>query len=627
MRSKATTILILLSAIGGLFVLFGGLSLAQSEGTIAYGDTVSGEVTNRFGQEWTFQGCQDDVITLTVQSMGFSPFLALSDSTTEDFLVEGGSSDTSAEISAFPLAASGTYTAVVAGSSIRDRGPYSLTLSLSGTASATGTDLPQVLPGQAVTGEVTSRFGGEWSLLGCANDVVSITVESGDFAPYLEFYGPTGRDPLATSPEGNESSVASIGAYLLPEAGIYTIIAAGQNIADRGVYTLLVASENITPVTSSVTSTANNPATATPTSTPAQVAAANPVRTPTFTPTPSPSPSPLPPQAPPRPEQPEELLPVGIVILANGTLNGLEGTVRINPDYVVRQDVIDGERFVVIRDRLSLELYVYDPGDDPNVEHRLGDGIERVEFSIDCSNAGGGEYFREERMPRYCSFGGGEPNCNVVRFEIGGGLPDSNCPVEDVDYPVSINAYRRNSDNSGNWNFIIHPFVQDGGQDTGDVTEEPPVDVTEEPPSDVTEEPPVDITEEPPVDITEEPPVDVTEEPPVDITEEPPADITEEPPADVTEEPPADVTDEPPADVTEEPPADITEEPPADTIDEPPADVTDEPPADTVDEPPADITEEPPADVPSEPPADTGEGNPGDGTEANPGGDGGGGTE
>ena len=243
MRSKPMITLILLSAIGVLFMLLGGLSLAQSAGTIAYGDTVSGEVASRFGQEWTFQGCQDDVITLTVQSSAFSPFLAFFDSTTEDFLAEGVSSDdTSAEISAFPLAASGTYTVVVAGSSIRDRGPYSLTLSLSGTTGATGTDLPQVLPGQAVTGEVTDRFGGEWLLSGCANDVVSITVESKDFTPYLEFYGPTGRDPLATSMESNEGSVASIGAYLLPEAGMYTIVAAGQNIADRGVYTLLVAS-------------------------------------------------------------------------------------------------------------------------------------------------------------------------------------------------------------------------------------------------------------------------------------------------------------------------------------------------------------------------------------------------
>lgn len=497
---------------------------AQTVNQLAAGESVSGEVTNRLGDEWSFYGCGGDVITLTMQSADFSAFIELYGPTGRASLTSASAdaADEPATISALTLAEPGSYTVVAAGVSIRDRGRYSLTLTLSDTMTAgAAADLAMIEPGIPVSGTVQDRLGEEWFFRGCAQEQVTITMHSADFNPFLALYGPTGREALvdtAGDVAGNESS---LDAFSLPENGLYTIVAAGQSIRARGDYTLALTVR--TPLTSTATTTPIATPTRSATATtqaaictvvssslnlrpgpganyepaigllsngaqllmqarnslntwiqvrvvgsgqvgwvssaaqfvdctadvatlPLGVIPPTPTAAPvsTFTPTPSPTATP-PPQAPPPPPR---LDPTGILVPAPpGDPGDLAG------------DVYTNARDNFFTDRIYFEMYVW----DPRAGNNLGDGIDHVDFVISCPD--GDTYERTERDPRYCSFGGGEPDCNVVRLRAGENFPDSNCGIETGDYHISITAFPRNNNRrSGNWNF---DFSIDVGNNNG----------------------------------------------------------------------------------------------------------------------------------------------------------------
>src|SRR5690606_33881132 len=120
--------------------LLGGLALAQESQGLRYGQTIDDAVTTRLGDTWTFQGCAGDVLTVTMRSTEFDTFLELTGPLGPDPLVadDGDGGATDAQIAAFPLAASGLHTLTAAGRTILERGPYSLTLELSGTTQLPG---------------------------------------------------------------------------------------------------------------------------------------------------------------------------------------------------------------------------------------------------------------------------------------------------------------------------------------------------------------------------------------------------------------------------------------------------------------------------------------------------------
>lgn len=91
--------------------------------------------------------------------------------------------------------------------------------------------------GEAKSGEVVDRLGDEWVFSGCLSDVVTITMQSAIFGSYLELYGPVGRNSLAEANMGRARNAATtIGGFVLPESGPFTVIAAGASIHDRGAY-------------------------------------------------------------------------------------------------------------------------------------------------------------------------------------------------------------------------------------------------------------------------------------------------------------------------------------------------------------------------------------------------------
>ena len=96
------------------------------------------------------------------------------------------------------------------------------------------TDNPiRLIPGVPVQGSLTTRFGEEWVLAGCAGDVMTATIQSTAFAPNLELYPPVGRTPVATTRNTNQRQ-AQLARTALPENGEYTLVALGATVRDRG---------------------------------------------------------------------------------------------------------------------------------------------------------------------------------------------------------------------------------------------------------------------------------------------------------------------------------------------------------------------------------------------------------
>lgn len=216
----------------------------QSINSLRYGDSVGGEVTTRLGEEWVFSGCLNDSITITLQSDSFAGFVELYGPTGRDALAASvaAGAGIAALIEDFTLPESGEYTIIAVGSSIQDRGPYTLTLT-SGAAPADAMHqiVGELQAGEPVTGEITSRFADEWLFRGCQADVIDVSVVSDAFTPYLEILAPP-ASPTATAASlvqviGEDGNPARA-EVVLPMSGDYLVAAAGAGIRDRGPYTL-----------------------------------------------------------------------------------------------------------------------------------------------------------------------------------------------------------------------------------------------------------------------------------------------------------------------------------------------------------------------------------------------------
>ena len=67
----------LLPALVLLFWQTATTAQAQTAQTIVYGETATGEVVDRLGDEWVFTGCLNDQVTVTMQSDAFGAYLEL----------------------------------------------------------------------------------------------------------------------------------------------------------------------------------------------------------------------------------------------------------------------------------------------------------------------------------------------------------------------------------------------------------------------------------------------------------------------------------------------------------------------------------------------------------------------
>ncbi len=481
-------------------------------GRLSPGVPVQGTLSSRLGEEWTLAACAGDVLTVSIQSSAFAPNLELYPPTGRTPLAATrNTSQRSVQLAATTLPENGEYTLVALGSSVRDRGAYSLTVSVAGV-DALPEDVKLLIPGESLTGAINNRDGEEWTFYGCAGNAVTLTMQitgstqANRFSPQLELYGPTGRTPVATSAAGSAASrSAGITAFALPESGVYTVLALGQNIRDRGPYSLTL--EVRAASTAVLTPTPTRPSgplctvvsasglrlrsgpgldypiiASFPANTqlrprgrdatgawieverigstlrgwvsagtqfvrcnvaistlPRAPIPPKPTATPTLRPTATPQPTATQAQVAnnglPQPE--------GAPVQGPGEPGDLEGDIYVGTRSLV--GTRDGGP--VLRGPFYLEMFVFDPDEGDG----SGAGIKEVTFTINCPN--GESYSRTERNERFCAFGGDGP-CTTVDPAQSNFLPDSQCSIQDGIYFASVEVFPDNPNRQGGfWNF------------------------------------------------------------------------------------------------------------------------------------------------------------------------------
>lgn len=250
----------------------------DGEGTLAYGQTVSGTLDNtNYEDLWLFEGQEGDIINLIMARElddpgGLDGFLRLLGpdgtvlSEVDDAPMSGSVMPSLLD---FRLPASGTYTVVATRFGFQtgfSTGAYSLTLEKVGTAPDTETDqtggtdwldesgLPvrvgRIAYNETVSGSLDRDHFEDWYLFrGRVGDQLSVEMnagEIGDLDPFLILTDIGGRELASNDDCEAGSSAALIRDFALPADGLYLIRATRYGFgygATSGTYTLVIKTE------------------------------------------------------------------------------------------------------------------------------------------------------------------------------------------------------------------------------------------------------------------------------------------------------------------------------------------------------------------------------------------------
>lgn len=245
---------------GLLLVMMAALpAAAQTETPITLGETVTGTLTLQSpSAAYRFEGRDDDVLTITLESDDFDAFLTLlGPDGTELTSDDDGAGGQNARITAFVLPADGVYTILVDSYNRISTGSYRLALagvSASPSPAPTTTLMPTATPpaeaqriqaGDSLSGALTRQMpSAAFVFSGSAGEVFTITLTSDDFDTFLTLQDTAGN-VLATDDDRAGNFNARIEAFALPADGDYTILAGSYNGAGVGDFTLTLARAEI----------------------------------------------------------------------------------------------------------------------------------------------------------------------------------------------------------------------------------------------------------------------------------------------------------------------------------------------------------------------------------------------
>lgn len=215
-------------------------------------------------------------------------------------------------------------------------------------------------------------------------------------------------------------------------------LSSGDRIATR------VAEDQAVAATLTAIAQANQPA-ATPTAPPATMAEVLPTEPP-----PPPTEVPLPPTAPPPPEEPVayksvppdgNFTPDSEMIDNNGvSLGRIKGSLKI-------ADVSDSkDGLPLVKDRLAIRISASFAKN--SLPANDGDGIDHVHISITRDEGDNQQelHSRDETTDAYCSFGGGEPDCELWDFGAHDNQWPNGTPLQNGRYKVTATIFLKGID-------------------------------------------------------------------------------------------------------------------------------------------------------------------------------------
>ncbi|MEJ2746658.1 MAG: hypothetical protein P8183_01880 [Anaerolineae bacterium] len=201
--------------------------LPESQGTLLYGETQTGSVTEAGPSAWNFIGLEGETIDIIVRPLAddFDLIFDLLDENGDSVLdIEVDESFGLEELRDFTLPASGTYTISIYGYD-GAVGDYEVTLAEAGSLTAsTGT----IRIGETASGSIVSANSDTWVFTGKAGDFVDITVTPFDeFDLVVDVLDPDGVSLLDEGPVDDSFDTEFIRVLPLPVSGDYTIVVSG----------------------------------------------------------------------------------------------------------------------------------------------------------------------------------------------------------------------------------------------------------------------------------------------------------------------------------------------------------------------------------------------------------------
>jgi Tol biopolymer transport system component len=204
-------------------------------GPIEDGETVEGTLQRGIHDEWTFTAEAGEFVTIAMNSTSFDTYLELYSPTGVLLTQNDDAGGTlNSMIRFFRIPATATYTIFARSYGGTQTGPYTLSLTSGGPADAAAGSIE---PGASIESELEIGEWEAWTFEGVAGQGVRIRMTSGDFDSFIELLGPDGST-LTTDDDGAGFPDSLIDRFVLPEAGLYTIIARCLGDQEGGSYRL-----------------------------------------------------------------------------------------------------------------------------------------------------------------------------------------------------------------------------------------------------------------------------------------------------------------------------------------------------------------------------------------------------
>lgn len=415
------------------------------DGYLAVGQSVTGTLASRFGDLWQVHLCGAAPVTVTMRATAFAPVIELgADVSGTLATVENPADDAQAEWASIVFTPSFTLDARlnVGGERRSDRGVYTLTVESAApdalaavTSSRTPTRTPLQTPTPAAQPtRQTTATPSPIAFPSCRVLVQALRLRSG---PGTQYEPPLGGLPLDTTLEllGRSADLGWVNVRVQGSSLTGWVSAAAQYVQCNVPLSGL------------------------------QVVAAPP--TPATAPTNTPIPTPTTPAivVQPTPTSPAFVVVPGAVPGGNvtGALRTGVGVGRIDNGFMTftRQMWLFAD--TVVADGRAVDRVIFHLGSY--------DYTDEFDFPID-------QHLQTERTPRYCLFGGGEPNCTVLNLGAGAVWPSTGRPIVNGMYRVTTEIFLQGDgpeEPSGRWGasiFIESPDLADAAA----VEDNPPVD-------------------------------------------------------------------------------------------------------------------------------------------------------
>jgi len=231
--------------------------IVQSSGEIQLDSVVNGALTDEASTAtYTFTTSGAEIVTITVTSNAFDPFVSLLDANGDELASDDDSAGSlNARIESFQLPGAGTYTIVVSSATGATTGDFTLSLNtaqIEPTVEPTAepTSLPSgsdIAIGDTVTGSLDGSDPALYTFTGESGQAVTITLTSDDFDAFLRLLDATGEE-LTTDDDSAGNLNARIENFILPTNDTYTIEVGSFDDSITGAFTLsLTSGEAVEP--------------------------------------------------------------------------------------------------------------------------------------------------------------------------------------------------------------------------------------------------------------------------------------------------------------------------------------------------------------------------------------------